>query len=157
MHEGLDEHDLALVAGRVLAKLAAGVEVEPFDQLLQIRAVDAAPQVGEVLEDLPARQVAIEGGLAGHVTDEALDLQSPPPAVEACDAGRPAIGTDQRHERADGGGLAGPVGPEKTEHLTFRHGERHVFDPTLAAIALGQLVDLDDVWHRRLLTRTTHA
>ena len=34
VHESLDEDHLPLVARRVLAKLAAGVEVEPLDQRL---------------------------------------------------------------------------------------------------------------------------
>jgi len=36
VHEGLDQHDLALVSGRVLAELAAGVELEALDQLLEV-------------------------------------------------------------------------------------------------------------------------
>src|SRR5438105_13519073 len=83
MHEGLDEHDLALVAGRVLAKLPARVEVHPLDQLLQVGAVDPAAQVCEVLEDLPAGQAAVAGSLAGHVADEPLDLDRLCPAVQA--------------------------------------------------------------------------
>ena len=35
----------------------------------------ASAQVGEIFENLAAGQVGIERGLAGHVADEALDLQ----------------------------------------------------------------------------------
>src|SRR6266550_2758283 len=74
MHESLDEDDLALVAGRVLAELPARVEIQPLDQLLEVRAVDAAPQVREVFEDLASGQVAVERRLARYVADEPLDL-----------------------------------------------------------------------------------
>src|SRR4029077_16143949 len=83
MHEGLDQHDLPLVSCRVLAELAAGVEVQPVDQLLQVGAVDAAAKVREVLEDLPSGQVAVEGRLTRDIADEPLDLQRPVPNVEA--------------------------------------------------------------------------
>src|SRR6266699_2590167 len=60
VHEGLDQYDLALVACRVLAELAAGVEVETLHEPLQVLLIDVAPEIREVLEDLPAREVAIE-------------------------------------------------------------------------------------------------
>ena len=49
MHEGLDQDHLAFVSGRVLAELAAGVELEALEQLLEVGVVDATAQVGEVL------------------------------------------------------------------------------------------------------------
>src|SRR6266851_4300161 len=147
VHEGLDEHDLALVAGRVLAKFPGGVKVHPLDETLQVWAVDAAPQVGEVLEDLTSGQVAVEGRLAGHIADEALDLERLLPGVESRDPRRPAVRADQRHEKADRGGLAGAVRAEETEHLTLSDLERDVVDALLAAVALGQLFNVDDRRH----------
>src|ERR1700694_5304336 len=40
--EGLDQHDLALVAGRVLAELAAGVELETLGELLEVGLIHTA-------------------------------------------------------------------------------------------------------------------
>ena len=45
---------------------AAGVEVEARDELLEVRMVDAAAQVGEVGEDLAAGQVGVERGSPGR-------------------------------------------------------------------------------------------
>src|SRR5712692_9129762 len=75
MHAGLDQHDLALVSSRVLAELSAGVEIEPLDELFEVRLIDASAQVREVLEDLSAGEGGIERRLARHIADETLDLQ----------------------------------------------------------------------------------
>ena len=48
--EGDDEPDLLLVALRVLLELARRVEVEALDQRRLVGRVDAAAQVGEVLD-----------------------------------------------------------------------------------------------------------
>ena len=50
-----DEPDLLLVALRVLLELARCVEVEALDQRGLVGGVDAAAQVGEVLDRLAAR------------------------------------------------------------------------------------------------------
>ena len=144
MHEGLDQHDLALVPGRVLPELAAGVEIKPLDQALQIRLVDSAAQVREVLEDLPTREIGIQRGLAGYVADQPLHLDGLPPAVEARDPRRAGIGAEQRHQDANRRGLACTVGAEKAEHLTFPDLERDVDDAPLVAITLGKPLDFDD-------------
>src|SRR5207237_5592356 len=95
MHEGLDQHHLALVSGRVLAELATGVELEAVDELLEIGVIDTTTEVGEVLEDLPARQIGIESRLAGHVADEALDLQRLLPAIDSGDSRSASFGERQ--------------------------------------------------------------
>ena len=143
VHEGLDEHDLALVARRVLAELAARVEVKAIDELLEVGMVDAASKVREVLEDLAAGQVGVERRLARHVADEPFDVDRSLPAVEACDARAARVRAQQRHEDADGRRLAGAVGPQEAEHLALADLQREVDDASLAAIAFGQALDLD--------------
>src|SRR5207245_7665640 len=101
-HEGLDQHHLALVSGRILAELAAGVELKALDQPLEVRVIDATPQVCEILEDLSARQIGIEGRLTGHIADETLDLQRLLPAIEPGDSRRAGAGVQQGHPQADG-------------------------------------------------------
>ena len=93
VHEGLDQHHLALVSGRVLAELAAQVEVETLDELLEIGAVDPPAQVGEVLEDLTTGEARIQGWLAGDVADELLDLQRLLPAIEPGNRGLARVRT----------------------------------------------------------------
>src|ERR1700674_3017266 len=140
VHEGLDDHDLALVAGRVLAKLTARVEVEALDQLLEIRLVDAPAQVREILEDLAAGQVGVERRLARDVTDQSFDGDRVVPAVEARDARAARVGSEKRHEDADRRGLAGAVGTEEAEDLAFGDLERDIDDAALAAVALRELL-----------------
>ena len=67
--EGDDQPDLLLVALRVLAELARRVHVQARDQVLLVRLVDAAAQVGEVLERLAAGEVVVQDELAGQVAD----------------------------------------------------------------------------------------
>ena len=98
VHERLDQHHLAFVASRVLAELAAGVELEALDQVLQIGVIDAATQVREVLEDLPARQIGVERGLARHIADQMLDVHRLLPAVEPRDSRGAGVGTQQPHQ-----------------------------------------------------------
>src|ERR1039457_6500235 len=42
-------------------------------------------------------------------------------------------------EYLDGGGLAGPVGPEESKHLSSLHLKTHVADGHLLAVCLGQI------------------
>src|SRR3984893_14349948 len=147
MHEGLDQNDLALVSGRVLAELAAGVELEAIDKLLEVRVIDTPAQVPKVLEDLPARQIGVERGLTGHVADEALDLQRLLPAVETRDPRGAGIGAQQGHQQSDRRRLAGTVRAQEAEHLALLDLERDVRDAALAAVVLGEFLRLDDCCH----------
>src|SRR5207302_9764827 len=144
MHEGLDQHHLALVSGGVLAKLATGVELEALDELLEVRVIDASPQVCEVLEDLPARQIWIEGRLSRHIAGETLDLQRLLPAIEPGDSRRAGVGVQQGHQQPDGRRLACTIGTQETEDIPLFDRERDLGDPALAAVALREFLDFDD-------------
>src|SRR6266516_2746426 len=148
MHEGLDQHHLALVSGRVLAKLAAGVELKALDQPLEVRVIDATPQVCEILEDLSARQIGIEGRLTGHIADETLDLQRLLPAIEPCCTPTPA----------DGRRLPRTVRSQEAEDIALLDLERDLGNAALAPVALGEFFDFDDAGHAVcLLSRTRNA
>src|SRR5256886_11142318 len=147
MHEGLDQDHLAFVPGRVLAELAAGVELETVDQLPEVRMVNATAQVGEVLEDLAARQIRIEGRLAGHVADETLDFQRLLPAIEPRDLRRAGVAVQQGHQQADGRRLPRTVGPEEAEDIALLDLERDLGDAALATVALAEFFDFDDGGH----------
>src|SRR6266550_7867214 len=147
MHEGLDQHHLALVSGRVLAELAAGVELKALDQPLEVRVIDATPQVCEILEDLSARQIGIEGRLTGHIADETLDLQRLLPAIEPGDLRRAGVGVQQGHQQADGGRLPGTVWPKEAEDIALLDLERDLGDAALATVALAEFFDFDDGGH----------
>src|SRR6266576_3493088 len=147
MHEGLDQHHLALVSGRVLAELAAGVELKALDQPLEVRVIDATPQVCEILEDLSARQIGIEGRLTGHIADETLDLQRLLPAIEPGDLRRAGVGVQQGHQQADGCRLPRTVGPKEAEDIALLDLEGDLGDAALATVALGEFFDFDDRGH----------
>src|SRR5215831_995352 len=148
VHQRLDQDHLALVAAGVLPELAGRVEVQPLYQLPEVRLVDAPAQVAQVLEDLAAGEFGVQRGLARRVADEPLDRQRLPPAVQPGDPGHTGVGAEQRHEQPDRRGLAGAVRAEEAEHLALPHLERDVDDPSGAAIALGETLNLHDRRHR---------
>src|SRR6266571_1869796 len=143
MHEGLDQHHLALVSGRVLAELAAGVELKALDQPLEVRVIDATPQVCEILEDLSARQIGIEGRLTGHIADETLDLQRLLPAIEPGDSRRAGVGVQQGHQQTDGRRLPRTVRSQEAEDIALLDLERNLGNAALAAVALGEFFDIE--------------
>src|SRR5690242_17819401 len=147
VHEGLHDADLALVAAGILTKLAGGIEAQPVYQLLEVGLVNAAAQVPEVFEDLAAGQVRVQRQLAGQVADEPLDLDGLLPAVHPRDTRCARVGVEQRHQQADGGGLAGAVGAEETEDLAFADRDGDVVYAACRAVALGQLVCFENCRH----------
>src|ERR1035437_726881 len=149
MHEGLDQHHLALVAAGVMVILARGVQVESLDQLLEIGCIHASAQVPEVLKDLSAGQAGIERRLTRRVADQPLDLHGLPPAIQAVDVRRTLVGTQQGHQQTDCGGLARAVGAEEAEHLALIHAEGDIGDAAFAAVALGQTLDFDYRYRHR--------
>ncbi len=47
-------------------------------------------------------------------------------------------------EHVEGGGLAGPVGPQDAHHLALGHAEAHVVHHEAAAVAFGKLPPFQD-------------
>src|SRR5450755_450553 len=81
VHKGLNEADLALVAAGILTELAAEVQIEALDEQLEIRLIDAAAQMPEILQNLPAGQVGVKRKFARQIADQSLDLHRLLPAV----------------------------------------------------------------------------
>jgi hypothetical protein len=107
------------------------VQVQALAQLVGEATVAQAAEVGDVVHQLPAGQVLIQGQLAGQVADAAADLQAVGAAVHPQDLGPPAGGPDQVEQQPDGGRLAGAVGAEEPEHLARPHGQVQAGDPRL--------------------------
>ena len=147
VHERLDQPDFLFVAVRVVAEPARGVEIEPRDQRVEIRAIDAAAKVGEVSENLAAREVGIERELAGQIAHHALDVHRSPPAVQARDARAAGVRKEQRHQQPHRRRLARAVRTEEAEHLALGHLERHIDDAALTAVPLREPGDVDERRH----------
>src|SRR5215467_2512284 len=92
VHEGLNQPDLALVATGILAKLARGIKLQPGNQLLEIGLVDAAAQMSEIFQNLPAGQVGVERQFAREIADQALYFDGLLPAVEPGNACGASVG-----------------------------------------------------------------
>ena len=82
--------------------------------------------------------------LAADVGQPAVDGHGVAPAVESEQLGRARGGPDQAEQQADGGRLAGPVGPEVADHLAGGHLEVEVDEGIGAAVALGEPAGADD-------------
>ena len=129
--EGDHEPDLLLVALRVLLEAAARVEIEAGDEVGLVARIDAAAEVGEVLDRLTARQPVVEGELAGQVADAAMDGDRIDGRLDPEDAGTPARRANEVEQGADGRRLARAVGAEEAEDLARVDLEVDVDDPAM--------------------------
>jgi hypothetical protein len=146
----------------------AGAQVEPAPHATRVGAHEAvrsvreaqlfehgvgvgqgrAPVVAEEprhhVEVLAAGHGLLDGGvLAGQADDAAYPL-GPPGDVDAVDAQRPAVGPDERGDRADERGLAGAVGAEHGDHLAAVGDHVQPREGLDLAEALGEAAGLDD-------------
>ena len=121
-----DQPDLLLVALRVLLELPARVEVEARDQIGLVGRVDAAAQVGEVLDRLAAGQLVVERELARQVAEPAMDRDRVDGRLDAEHRRPPARRPEVVEQRPDRRRLAGAVGAEEAEGLALarRRGRR---------------------------------
>ncbi len=138
VHERLYQADLLLVPVGEIANGAREITVESAGQRLDEAPVHAAAQRAEETEQLRAGQVLIESELPGQVPHPAPNGLAVAPAVAPKDAGPAARGTDEVQQRANGGGLAGPVGPEKPEDLPALHLEIELHDAARPPVELRQ-------------------
>ena len=139
-----DQPHLLLVALRVLLEAARRVEVEAGDEVGLVERVDAATQVREVLDGLPACEPVEQGELAGQVADAPMDGHRVGRRLDAEHARAPGGRAEQVQEETDGRGLPGAVRPEEAEDLALFHGEVHVDDAQVGSVELGELLGLDD-------------
>ncbi len=145
--EGDDEPDLLLVALRVLLEGAARVEVESGDEVRLVGRIDAAAEVGEVVDRLSARQPVVQGELPGQVADATVDRDWVDGRLDTEDAGMPLCRSNQVEQDPDRRGLARAVRPKKAEDLTPLDVEIDVDDPAMRAVGLGQPLGFDDGRH----------
>ncbi len=164
VHKGLNDSELALIAGGILAELAAGIKVQPGDQLLEIGLIDAPAQVPEVFENLPAGQAGVKRKLARQIADQPLDLHRLLPAVQPGNCRAAAVGVQQTHQHADGGGFARAVGSQEAKDFALLNSEGHIHNAPAPAVAFRELICLDNCRHRiapfshiRLRTSETQA
>ena len=123
------------------------VELEALDERLLVSLVDAAAQVGEVLERLAAGQPVVERELAGHIANAPVDGDRVLAGADAEDVGRTAGRADQVEQDPDRRRLAGAVGAQEAEDLPLLDLQVYVDDPAVLAVVLGQLLGFDDSSH----------
>src|SRR6266566_6953747 len=151
VHKGLNQHHLALIATRIVAKLAAGVQVQSLDKLLKIGLIDASAQMSEVFQNLPAGKIGIQRWFSGQIANQPLNLYRLLPTVQPGDARAACISAQQRHEQANGGGFASAVRAKEAKHLALFHVEGDVGNTAFASVALSQALYFDDRCHVAVL------
>jgi len=101
-------------------------------------------QVDELVVHLHLR---VQPALLGHVAEPAPGLEvhrrAPP-------ADLPGVGGEHAERDAHGGGLAGPVGADEPEQLPGADVEGHLGQRDNLAVALGDMVDLEQSGHRMI-------
>ena len=120
------------------------VKAEPLDR--RARGGDRlgdAVDAGDEFQVLAHREILIEAEALRHVADVALDLVGLGADVVA-EAGAVAlVGREQPAQHADGGGLAGAVGPEEAVDRAALDLHGQVAHHRAAVERLGQAVDVD--------------
>jgi hypothetical protein len=96
-----------------------------------------AAEAGEYLEVAPSAERRMEGGALDQRA-HLREVRGRVADILAQNLGAAATGTDQAEEHADGGGLAGPVGPDEAGDRASRHVEVQAVDGTDAAVHLGE-------------------
>ena len=117
----------------------------PVGQADQLEGLaDAGPErpsgqtveLAEEREVLDGGQVGVQGQVLGDVADQRLGLEGA--AREATDPNLAPVARRQPAQHGDGGGLAGPVGPEQAVALALGDGEGDTVDGDPVPVALAQ-------------------
>ena len=124
-------------------------QVELLDQRGLVGAIDAPAQVAEVLERLSSGEPVVEGEFARQIPDPSVDRHRIDRRLDAEDEGFARGRSDEVQHRPDRRRLAGAVGPEKAEDLALFDLEVDIDDPAVAAVGLGELLELDNGGHER--------
>ena len=117
VHERLYEPELLAIPGRQLTDRPPEVSLEPLGERESSLAADAAADLGQVVEDLSARQLRVERELTRQKADPTADLETVGAAVEAENRSSPRSRPDQVEQEAHRRRLAGAVRPEESENL----------------------------------------
>ncbi len=94
-------------------------------------------------EVLAHREILIQAEALRHVADLALDLVGVAADVVAEAGALAAVRRQQAAQHADGGGLAGAVGPEEAVDRAALHLHRQVMHDLAAAERFRQALDVD--------------
>jgi len=98
-----------------------------------------AVEAREIREVVTGAQVAINGQVAGQVSDETPCGETVAMAVDAEDRRAPAGRPQQIEQQPDRRRLAGAVGSEQSDDLALLGGEAQPVDGGPAAVALAQV------------------
>ncbi len=99
-----------------------------------------ATNTGDKFKEALDAHVAVTGRTFRQIAHLLLRQQRLGLNIEAADRRRTAIRRQKSGQHLHGGGLAGPVGPEKTEHFTRLDVKRQIVDGDVIAEAFGQAV-----------------
>jgi hypothetical protein len=95
------------------------------------------------MKGLLPRERGPEVGLAWNIGEAPMGLDGPALAIEAEDLGPPRTRPCQPQEQADGGGLAGPIGPQVADNLTLRDLELKARQSPDSAVVLPKTLGAD--------------
>ena len=96
-------------------------------------------QVPLELEQLPARQDLVDRHLLSHVTKQSADRPGIREGINTGHLHRPLIGPQKCGQDPHGRGLAGSVGPKKTEQTGLRHRQREIPQGLHSSVGLVKL------------------
>jgi hypothetical protein len=121
--EDLQQGDLPFHAAGQVGDGAVQVDVECGGEAERVIVGRRAADLAQEVDQLPARHVFVQAQLGGQVGDVPACGDAIGPAVVALDAGGACGGAEEAHDEAEGGGLAGAVGPEQADDLAGADGD----------------------------------
>ena len=122
-------------------------EPEPVEQFAGARLGELrldAPEAGDEFQIFLGRELVVGHRLVGNPGGETLGGDRIGERVDAGDADRARVGTQEPGDHAQGRGLAGAVGAEQRVELAGAHGEIEAVDRR-AVEAFGEPADFEGV------------
>src|SRR5438105_6852302 len=148
-----EQRELLLVAVRVLAVLAAKIEIETPRDCLDLAVAHVAAEARDVRHDLGTSPAPELRQLARDVPDPPFQRHGVAIGVEPKDRGSPLRRMDETHQQLDRRRLPRPVRAEVTEDLTLVDGEVEIKDAVPRPVVLRESICLDRCRHVPLLAR----
>ena len=115
----------------VWLEISEGCQAEALQQGLDtaVQIRDARPEIAGGNAQIPAHtEIAIEGVILGTDADGTLGRADLPSEITTLEADTAGIRPQKAVEHAQGGGLAGPVGPQDADDLPLVDGEGDAFE-----------------------------
>jgi hypothetical protein len=142
--ERTGEAEILLHPGRIVHRIVFGSVLEP--QIVQqptsahFRFAAIQPvHLANKYQDLAPAQIIVEHRSVGQIADAPFHLDPIALAIKPIDGDAAAGRHQDAHHDADGRGLAGAVGPEKTKHLAPADVEREVANGGERTVVLAQV------------------